>query len=97
MNAWQDDFCRTLGANILRDCILPPGATTDEALTSLLVFIDGAAGALADHAMLANTTCGELNPLNMAGAASLIQMATRIARELGEVALTTTPTGEGKV
>jgi hypothetical protein len=96
MNAWQDDFCRTLGANILRDCILPPGATTDEALASLLVFIDGAAGALADHAMLANTTCGELNPLNMAGAASLIQMATRIARELGEVALTTTPAGEGK-
>lgn len=92
MNALQD---RTLGANVLRDCILPPGATTDEALASLLVFIDGAAGALADHAMLANTTCGELDPFNVSGAASLIQMATRIARELGEVALTATPPAGG--
>jgi hypothetical protein len=96
MSNWRDDFHHTLGANILHNCICPPGATTDEALASLLVFIDGAAGALADHAMLAHTTCGELNPFNVSSAASLLQMATRIARELGEVALTVTPAGERK-
>jgi hypothetical protein len=97
MSAWRDEFHCTLGANILKGFILPHGATTEEALASLLTYIDGAAGALADHAMLANIKGEELNPFSVAGAASLLQMAIRAARELGEVTLHATPAGEGKV